>query len=134
MTNIATEISPETIKSMVESVRKHLTETHGVCNGLESYTPLYGELSLSGEVSDDTSDVFLLEREKEFKFGAGKELIAIMDGGKNKFGKPIKCVRYFNYYLGNNKCKPNDRTYTYSHEKAAEMWKAKVGEGFKRVK
>ena len=134
MTNIATEIQPETIKSMVEAVRKHLTETHGVCNGLESYTPLYGELSLSGEVSDDTSDVFLLEREKEFKFGAGKELIAIMDGGKNKFGKPIKCVRYFNYYLGNNKCKPNARTYTYSHEKAAEMWKAKIGEGFKRVK
>ena len=79
-------------------------------------------------------DVFLLEREKEFKFGNGKELIAITDGGKNKFGKPIKCVRYFNYYLGNNKCKPNDRTYTYSHEKATEMWKAKIGEGFKRVK
>ena len=132
MTHIATEISPETIKSMVESVRKHLTETHGVCNGLESYTPLHSELSADGAF--DVSNVFLLEREKEFKFGAGKELIAIMDGGKNKFGKPIKCVRYFNYYLGNNKCKPNDRTYTYSHEKAAEMWKAKVGEGFKRVK
>ena len=132
MTNITSEISPETIKTMVERVRTHLTEMHGVCNGLESYTPLHSELS--GDGSFDVSEVFLLEREREFKFGNGKELIAITDGGKNKFGKPIKCVRYFNYYLGNNKCKPNDRTYTYSHEKASEMWKAKIGEGFKRVK
>ncbi len=37
MTNIATEISPETIKSMVEVVNKHLVDTHGVCKGLEPY-------------------------------------------------------------------------------------------------
>ena len=129
MTNIATEISPETIQSMVEVVNKHLVDTHGVCNGLEPYL-----VKEEGPTITEMPDVFLLEREREFKFGTGKELIAIMDGGKNKFGKPIKCVRYFNYYLGNNKCKPNDRTYTYSHEKASEMWKAKIGEGFKRVK
>ena len=129
MTNIATEISPETIQSMVEVVNKHLVEIHGVCNGLEPYL-----VKEEGPTITEMPDVFLLEREREFKFGTGKELIAIMDGGKNKFGKPIKCVRYFNYYLGNNKCKPNDRTYTYSHEKASEMWKAKIGEGFKRVK
>ena len=129
MTNIATEIQPDTIKSMVESVHKHLVDTHGVCNGLESYL-----VEEEGPRITELPEVFLLEREREFKFGNGKELIAITDGGKNKFGKPIKCVRYFNYYLGNNKCKPNDRTYTYSHEKATEMWKAKIGEGFKRVK
>ena len=129
MTGITQEISPETIKSMVEVVNKHLVDTHGVCKGLESYL-----VEEEGPRITEMPDVFLLEREKEFKFGTGKELIAITDGGKNKFGKPIKCVRYFNYYFGNNKCKPNDRTYTYSHEKAAEMWKAKIGEGFKRVK
>ena len=129
MTNIATEVSPETIKSIFEAVSKHLVDTHGVCNGLESYL-----VEEEGPRITELPEVFLLEREREFKFGNGKELIAITDGGKNKFGKPIKCVRYFNYYLGNNKCKPNDRTYTYSHEKASEMWKAKIGEGFKRVK
>ena len=95
MTNIATEISPETIKSIVEAVSKHLVDTHGVCNGLESYL-----VKEEGPTLYGPPDVFLLEREKEFKFGNGKELIAITDGGKNKFGKPIKCVRYFNYYLG----------------------------------
>lgn len=123
-----TDIDPATISAMIKRVHGHLIELHGVCNGLEAYT----DARINGE--DEAGDVFLLEREKDFKFGSGKELIAVIDGGKNKFGKPIKCVRYFNYYLGNNKCKPNDRTYTYSHEKASEMWKAKIGEGFKRVK
>ena len=129
MTNIATEISPETIRSMVKVVHSHLHDLHGVCNGLDSYL-----VEEEGPTITAAPEVFLLERERDFKFGSGKELIAVTDGGKNKFGKPIKCVRYFNYYLGNNKCKPNDRTYTYSHEKASEMWKAKIGEGFKRVK
>ena len=124
--NITQDISPETIKAMVESVRDHLSDTHGVCEGLSAY--------IVGPPVSEHPDVFLLEREREFKFGTGKELIAITDGGKNKFGKPIKCVRYFSYYFSNNKCKPNDRTYTYSHEKAAGMWKARIGEGFKRVK
>ena len=91
---------------------------------------------VSTNYDDDTfaeHAVFLLEREKEFKYGKGKEVLAISDGGKNRWDKAIKYVKYFYLYENNGKMKANDKTYTYSHEKAAEMWKNKVAEGFNRI-
>lgn len=91
---------------------------------------------MSTNYDDDTfaeHEVFLLEREKEFKYGKGREVLAISDGGKNRWDKAVKYVKYFYLYENNGKMKANDKTYTYSHEKAAEMWKTKVAEGFNRV-
>ena len=79
------------------------------------------------------AEVFILEIEKEFKYGKGREVLAISDGGKNRWDKAVKYVKYFYLYENNGKMKANDKTYTYSHEKAAEMWKTKVAEGFNRV-
>ena len=93
-------------------------------------------MRLTRNYDDDTfaeHEVFLLEREKEFKYGKGREVLAISDGGKNRWDKAVKYVKYFYLYENNGKMKANDKTYTYSHEKAAEMWKTKVAEGFNRV-
>ena len=65
----------------------------------------YGQpLILPGTLPADTQpvekaeassvEIFLLETEKEFKFGKGKALVAIAEGGKNKVGNDIKYVRW----------------------------------------
>ena len=84
-------------------------------------------------------NIFLLETEKEFKFGKGKALIAIAKGGKNKVGNEIKYVRWYNLYgkdtdNSKNKLKIMDKTYTYGVEKAREFWNEKIKEGYNRVK
>ena len=79
---------------------------------------------------DNLSPVHLLEKEKEFKYGKGKEFVAFTDGGKNKFGKDVKYVKFFYLYESNNKFKPNDKTYTFGLEKARTFWNEKVKEGY----
>ena len=84
-------------------------------------------------------NIFLLETEKEFKFGKGKALVAIADGGKNKVGHDIKYVRWYNLYgkdpdNSKNKLKIMDKTYTYGVSKAREFWDEKIKEGYDRVK
>ena len=74
--------------------------------------------------------VHLLVKEKEFKYGKGKEYIAFCDGGKNQFGKDVKYVKFFYYYDSNGKMKPNDKTYTFGLEKARTFWNEKVKEGY----
>jgi len=83
--------------------------------------------------------VYILSIAKEFKYGNGYELVAITDGGKNQWNKPVKYVKYFYQFAANDKnpkgtVKANDKTYTFSHEKAKEMWETKIKEGYKRVK
>ena len=84
-----------------------------------------GTLELEGKPA-----VHLLEKEKEFKYGKGKEFVAFTDGGKNKFGKDVKYVKFFYLYESNNKFKPNDKTYTFGLEKARVFWNEKVKEGY----
>ena len=79
---------------------------------------------------EDKPVVHLLEKEKEFKYGKGKEFVAFTDGGKNKFGKDVKYVKFFYLYESNNKFKPNDKTYTFGLEKARVFWNEKVKEGY----
>ena len=92
------------------------------------------------EKSDATSlEIFLLETEKEFKFGKGKALVAIADAGKNKVGNDIKYVRWYNLYgkdpdNSKNKLKIMDKTYTYGVVKARQFWEEKINEGYNRVK
>ena len=87
----------------------------------------------------ESLEIFLLEVEKEFKFGKGKALVAIAEGGKNKVGNDIKYVRWYNLYgketdNSKNKLKIMDKTYTYGVEKAREFWNEKIKEGYNRVK
>ena len=63
----------------------------------------------------ESLEVFMLEVEKEFKFGKGKALVAIADAGKNKL-------------------KIMDKTYTYGVVKARQFWDEKINEGYNRVK
>ena len=88
-----------------------------------------GTLVLEGK-----STVHLLEKEKEFKYGKGKEYIAFTDGGKNQFGKDVKYVKFFYLYENNSKMKPNDKTYTFGLEKARTFWSDKVKDGYTNVK
>ena len=62
-----------------------------------------GTLELEGK-----SPVHLLVKEKEFKYGKGKEYIAFTDGGQNQFGKDVKYVKFFYFFEGTVKLKPND--------------------------
>tara|TARA_R110000744_G_scaffold151250_1_gene264675 strand:- start:158 stop:676 length:519 start_codon:yes stop_codon:yes gene_type:complete len=102
------------------------------------YTKVIPE-SLNAPYGDGVlSTVYILSMAKEYKYGHGAELIAIADGGKNQWDKPVKYVRFFAHYAATDKMpsgtlKPNDKTYTFSHEKAKEMWESKIKEGYKRV-
>ena len=82
---------------------------------------------------ESLNPVHLLEKEKEFKYGKGKEYIAFTDGGKNQFDKDVKYVKFFYYYDSNGKMKPNDKTYTCGLEKARNFWSEKVKEGYTNV-
>jgi hypothetical protein len=102
------------------------------------YTKVIPE-SLNAPYGDGVlGTVFILSMAKEYKYGHGAELIAIADGGKNQWDKPVKYVRFFAHYAATDKMpngtlKPNEKTYTFSHEKAKEMWESKIKEGYKRV-
>ena len=97
-----------------------------------------GDESLLNALSSMT-DVFLLEKETEFKFGKGKKVVAITDGGKNSAGNTVKYVKWFNLYEmadrqdGQNSLKVLDKTYTYGVEKARVFWNEKIKEGYNRV-
>ena len=85
------------------------------------------------------AEVFILEIEKEFKFGKGKAMVAFADGGKNKVGHEVKYVKWYNLFgddadKSKNKLKISEKTYTYGVEKAREFWNEKIKEGYNRVK
>jgi hypothetical protein len=84
------------------------------------------------------AEVFILEIEKEFKFGKGKSIVAFADGGKNKVGHEVKYVKWYNLYgddadSSKNKLNINEKTYTYGVDKAREFWNDKIKEGYNRV-
>ena len=80
-----------------------------------------------------------MEKETEFKFGKGKKVVAITDGGKNSAGNTVKYVKWYNLYEmadrqdGQNSLKVLDKTYTYGVEKARVFWNEKIKEGYNRV-
>ena len=84
-------------------------------------------------------EVYILEIEKEFKFGKGKAMVAFADGGKNKVGHEVKYVKWYNLFgddadNSKNKLKISEKTYTYGVDKAREFWNEKIKEGYNRVK
>ena len=86
-----------------------------------------------------TLDVFILEKAEEFKYGKGKKVVAIADGGQNYVGNTVKYVKWFNLYDGPERgdskhvLKILDKTYTYGVEKARVFWNEKIKEGYNRV-
>jgi len=87
----------------------------------------------TGEAESIDPPVFMLEREKDFKYGKGKEIIAFTDGGKNKFGKDIKYVKFFSLYESSGKLKPMDKTYTFGVDKSRTFWDEKIADGYNRA-
>ena len=84
------------------------------------------------------AEVFILEIEKEFKYGKGKSMVAIAAGGKNKVGHEVKYVKWYNLYgddadNSKNKLNISEKTYTYGVDKAREFWNEKIKEGYNRV-
>jgi hypothetical protein len=78
-------------------------------------------------------DTNMLAIDKEFKYGKGKEIIAFADGGKGVGGKDLKYVKFFYWYdLSKGNIKGNDKTYSYSTEKARTLWNDKVAAGYSR--
>ena len=87
---------------------------------------------------DVPPEVFILEIEKEFKYGKGKSMVAIANGGKNKVGHEVKYVKWYNLYgddadNSKNKLNISEKTYTYGVDKAREFWNEKIKEGYNRV-
>ena len=113
-------MNQQTIDYMITTV-EHIVDEKG------------GPFDIDPEL-DGAAPVHLLVREKEFKYGKGKEYIAFTDGGKNQFGKDVKYVKFFYYYSSTAKLKPNDKTYTFGLEKARNFWNDKVKEGYSTVK
>jgi len=92
-----------------------------------------------GQHLDGPPEVFILEIEKEFKYGKGKAMVAFADGGKNKVGHEVKYVKWYNLYgddadKSKNKLNIDEKTYTYGVNKAREYWNEKIKEGYNRVK
>ena len=108
-------------QSMINYMIAYVTEATGLVEP--------GTLELEGKPA-----VHLLVKEKEFKYGKGKEYIAFTDGSKNQFGKDVKYVKFFYFFEGTGKLKPNDKTYTFGLEKARTFWNDKVKEGYTTTK
>ena len=91
-----------------------------------------------GTLTAHVAEVFILEIEKEFKFGKGKTIVAFADGGKNKVGHEVKYVKWYKLYgedadSSKNKLNISEKTYTYGVDKAREFWNEKIKEGYNRV-
>jgi len=129
--NVATnKLNQDTISLLSYAVARY-TDTVEETELAEDGATWYSDAAL------DT--VYILSVAKEFKYGHGHELVAVTDGGKNKWDKPVKYVKFFYQYAPTDNrikgsVKANDKTYTFSHEKAKEMWETKIKEGYKRVK
>ena len=130
-TNLATnKLNQDTISLLQYAVARY-TDTVEETVLAEDGATWYSDAAL------DT--VYILSIAKEFKYGNGHELVAVTDGGKNQWDKPVKYVKFFYQYAPTDNrikgsVKANDKTYTFSHEKAKEMWETKIKEGYKRVK
>ena len=88
---------------------------------------------LYNDTINELGPCHMIAIEKEFKYGKGKEIIAFGDGGKGTTGKDLKYVKFFyQYNLNKPIVKSNDKTYTYSVQKARDFWNNKIAHGYTR--
>jgi len=114
--NVKTPMTAQLNQEIIDYMVAYVSETIGVVE--------------VQKFDESLNPVHLLVKEKEFKYGKGKEYIAFTEGGKNQFDKEVKYVKFFYYYDSNGKMKPNDKTYTFGLEKARSFWNEKVKEGY----
>ena len=112
-------LNQDIIDRMIEAVTRR---------ALEEIGQIAGDYPLAFD-----PDINMLAIDKEFKYGKGKEIIAFADGGKGVGGKDLKYVKFFYWYdLSKGNIKGNDKTYSYSTEKARTLWNDKVAAGYSR--
>ena len=131
------KLDEEIIGQMVQAVYLHCKVPY---NGAS--TVAMGDSPVMSDVLDavvKTTGIFILEKKEEFKFGKGKKIVAIADGGQNYVGNTVKYVKWFNLYEkagdddGQKMLKVLDKTYTYGVDKARVFWNDKIQEGYNRV-
>ena len=131
------KLDDEIVGKMVQAVYLHCKVPY---NGASTVAP--GDSPVMSDVLDavvKTTGIFILEKKEEFKFGKGKKIVAIADGGKNYVGNTVKYVKWFNLYDtpdrqdGVSTIKVLEKTYTYGIEKARVFWNDKIKEGYNRV-
>ena len=116
-------LNEETIESMTRAVELTVNRIVDPSN----YTNIYNDCI------NEYGPCHMLAIEKEFKYGKGKEIIAFGDGGKGTTGKDLKYVKFFyQYNLNKHTVKSNDKTYTYSVQKARDFWNDKIANGYTR--
>ena len=130
------KLDDEIIGKMTQVVHLHYKIPY---NGAQEVAE--GDSPMLADVLDavvKTTDIFVLEKEHQFKYGKGKQVVAITDGGKNYVGNTVKYVKWFNLYEkadddGQKMLKVLDKTYTYGVDKARVFWNEKIQEGYNRV-
>ena len=131
------KLDEDIIGKMVQAVYLHCKVPY---NGASTVAP--GDSPVMSDVLDavvKTTGIFILEKKEEFKFGKGKKIVAIADGGQNYVGNTVKYVKWFNLYDtpdrqdGVSTIKVLEKTYTYGIEKARVFWNEKIKEGYNRV-
>ena len=131
------KLDDEIVGKMVQAVYLHCKVPY---NGAS--TVAMGDSPVMSDVLDavvKTTGIFILEKKEEFKFGKGKKIVAIADGGQNYVGNTVKYVKWFNLYFtpdrqdGVSTIKVLEKTYTYGIEKARVFWNEKIKEGYNRV-
>ena len=111
-------LNQDIIDKMIEAVTRRALEEVGQL----AHNPL-----------DTGPDINMIAIDKEFKYGKGKEIIAFADGGKGATGKDLKYVKFFYWYdLSKGNIKGNDKTYSYSVEKARSFWNERIVAGYSR--
>ena len=124
-TPMNTPINEDIVSDMIGAVE--------LAHNIEPRLPIaQGEYKLFSNVTPD--DVHMISKEREFKYGKGKEIVAFADGPKSVSGKDMKYVKFF--YIYDNKpsnVKPNPKTYTFSLPKARDFWNDKVRDGYSKI-
>ena len=92
-----------------------------------------GWVSDAVDLPNMDAPMHMLSVDKEYKYSKGKEIIVFADGGKGTTGKDLKYVKFFCWWDVSKRGfkNSNDKTYSYSIEKARVFWNTKVAEGYK---
>ncbi len=138
---LSTKIDQEKVKKMKIGTMIQIGMTDVV-----AAAEAYDMQTTDGYATDFLENMHWLVKEKEFKFGPGKEIICFFDGGKNPLNqKPMKYVKFYYVYgqtgpitdkAGRDwDLKEGNKTYTYNEEKARTLWNNKVSqEGYENLR
>ena len=140
---LSTQIDGEKVKKMKIGTMIQI----GMIN-VDTATEMFPDIEELGDEKfmDFFDNMHWLVKEKDFKYGPGKEIICFFDGGKNPLNaKPMKYVKFY-YVYGQTgpitdkqgrewNLKEGNKPYTYNEEKARILWNDKVNkEGYENLR